>query len=84
MPQRRTYRRLRARFWLESALAALAILSSAAVLVEPHWIEEFLHASPDGGSGELEAVVPLVLGLAAIVMSLVAAREWLRSRPAAV
>ena len=72
---------LRRRFWVEGALAVLAAIAFVAALLWPDWIERITGATPDGGSGELEAGVAVVLGVLALVSAGLAVVEWRRSRP---
>lgn len=72
-------RTLRARFWLETVLAAVSGLSLAATLIQRQWIELVFRVDPDQGSGVLEWTIVGVL-LAATILSLSLARgEWRRA-----
>lgn len=57
---------LRGRFWLELALAAIAVVLFVLTLVWHDWIEAF-GIEPDGGNGSLEWVVVGVFAVAAVV-----------------
>lgn len=72
---------LRGRFWLELALAAIAVVLFVLTLVWHDWIEAF-GIEPDGGNGSLEWVVVGVFAVAAVVCGGLARAEWRRSRPA--
>jgi hypothetical protein len=72
---------LRGRFWLELALAAIAVVLFVLTLVRHDWIEAF-GIEPDGGNGSLEWVVVGVFAVAAVVCGGLARAEWRRSRPA--
>lgn len=73
--------RVRARFWIESGLAALSGLLLVLAVVNERWIEQWFEVEPDGGSGELEWLLVAVFGLLFAGSTLSAAREW-RRRPA--
>lgn len=70
----------RRRFWIATVLAALAAFLGALTLVWQTWIEGASGFEPDGGSGALEWLVVAACGLASLVASGVARREWLRLR----
>jgi hypothetical protein len=54
----------RARFWMEAALAVLALALFVLTLLSPGWIELLWDVDPDGGSGALEwGIAALLLGL---------------------
>ena len=70
---------LRWRFWIESALAVLAVLLAVVTIVWPDWIELVFGIEPDEGNGSLEVMITVgAVGLA-IAFSLLAGFEW-RSR----
>lgn len=73
-------RRLRA--WAEVVFAVLAAVAAVATAVYPTWFEAFFEESPDSGSGALEWVVAIALALAAVVLSLLARRDFRRYRTA--
>jgi hypothetical protein len=73
---------VRRRFWVESALAALAGGLLLLTLVSREWIELIFGVDPDHGSGALEWVVVAALVAVTAVTSLAARREYLRARPA--
>ena len=68
----------RRRFWIATVLAALAALLGVLTLVWQTWIEGASGLEPDGGSGALEWLVVAGCGLASLVASGVARREWVR------
>ncbi|MCV2396522.1 hypothetical protein OEB99_19605 [Actinotalea sp. M2MS4P-6] len=72
-------RTLRTRFWAESALAALAAALAVVTIAVPTWIEAVFGVEPDGGSGELEWLVVVVLALVAVGSAALAGREWRRA-----
>jgi hypothetical protein len=71
---------MRARFWAEAGLSALAAVLAVVTTVVPDWIELLTGADPDHGSGAAEWSVVLVLALAAIALAALAGREWRRHR----
>jgi hypothetical protein len=70
---------LRGRFWLELALAAIALVLFVLTLVWHDWIEAF-GIEPDGGNGSLEWVIVALFAVAALVCGALARAEWRRSR----
>jgi hypothetical protein len=74
----------RRRFWLDAALAVLAVAGLVAALRWPDWIERTTGAAPDATSGELEAALAVGLGVLALVSAALAVVEWRRSRAGAV
>ncbi|HEX5087841.1 MAG TPA: hypothetical protein VFV89_08535 [Nocardioides sp.] len=73
---------LRARFWVEAALAGLAAVLAAVTAVVPDWIERLTGAHPDSGGGELEWMFALVPAAIALALAVAARREWRRAVPA--
>jgi hypothetical protein len=62
----------RARFWVETALAALTAVLAVVTQLWPNWIELVFRVDPDHGNGALERVllgVCLVAFLASIVVA---------------
>ncbi|GAA1970195.1 hypothetical protein [Microbacterium deminutum] len=51
-----------------AALGALCVLAAVFAFANREWIEEFLHLSPDGGSGETEYGLVVGFGLAALLL----------------
>jgi hypothetical protein len=78
----RRHPHLRARLWVESGLAALAAVLAIVTAVVPDWIEQLTGAHPDGGGGEAEWLLALVPAALAVVLMLLALREWRRLLPA--
>ena len=74
---RRSFRR---RFWVETALAAVAALLTVVTILVPDWLEVFFHLEPDEGSGSFEVVVTLIALAIAVSASLAAVFESQRSR----
>lgn len=69
----------RRRFWVElvagAASAALALLT----LITREWVELIFGVDPDGGDGSLEWLLVVALGVAALVLGLLARSEWRRA-----
>ena len=59
-------------------LAGIFLALTALALIVPMWIEDLTGRSPDGGNGELELLLAVPFGLAAVVLG---ALGW-RSRRA--
>jgi hypothetical protein len=68
----------RIRMWLEGALAAVAAGLAMLTLFIPDWIERFFEAKPDSGEGEAEWLVSAGFAAAAVVLALLARRDWRR------
>ena len=81
MPQtgRAVKRRLRRRFWVETALAMLSAFLVLLTISWKDWVEIVFRVDPDHHSGTLEWVVVLTFVVGTIVCSALARREWLRS-----
>ena len=75
-------RQVRARFWVQAAFATAAAVMFVVTLISREWIEEVVHVDPDGGNGDLEWLIVVVLAMVAVVLALTARREWRRARPA--
>jgi hypothetical protein len=71
--------RLRARFWAETALAALSGFLAVLTLAWRDWIEAILSVDPDAHNGSVEWLV--VAGLAGAALLLAAAALSERRRP---
>lgn len=76
-------RRPRRRFWIEVAIFLASILSLAATLVDPEWIEAVTGVEPDGGSGELEWAIAAAFGVLVLISALLTGLEWRRTAIAA-
>jgi hypothetical protein len=74
--------RLRVRFWIEIALAALTTGLFLLTLVSPTWIETTFGVDPDRDSGSLEWLLVAVLVVATAALILAARAEWRRARVA--
>jgi hypothetical protein len=68
------------RFWVESTLSALFAATAGLTLWQPAWIEAVFGVDPDRGSGSLEFGLTLALGAAALLLAILARREWTRAR----
>jgi hypothetical protein len=64
---------------LQLILAAIFLFLTLLAIIFPVWIEELTGRSPDGGNGELELLLAVPFGIAALVLG---ALGW-RSRRAA-
>jgi uncharacterized membrane protein YidH (DUF202 family) len=71
---------MRARAWAETVLAMVAALVGILTLAYPTWFEALFEASPDEGSGTFERIVAVVLIAGSIALSLVARRDFHRTR----
>jgi hypothetical protein len=70
-------RQMTRQVWLLRACTAIFALLAVAALVVPPWIEGISGQSPDGGNGELEALLAIPFGLASVVLGVLA---WRRRR----
>lgn len=64
-------RRSRWRLILSAVFIALTVLA----LIVPVWIEEVTGRSPDGGNGELELLLAVPFGIAALVLGALGLRS---------
>ncbi len=71
---------VRARFWLESALALLCGVLAVITLVWRDWIEALTGFDPDHHSGALEWTIVVVLLVLFVVITRAARIEWRRLR----
>lgn len=69
---------VKARFYLEAILAALATGLFVLTLVSRDWIEMLFHVEPDEGNGSLEWLIVVALAVVAIGLIALARREWRR------
>ena len=74
--------RISTRAWVEWTLAALLAAAAVATAVWPTWIETLFGVEPDGGSGETEWWIVVVLGVLALVVAALAGRTSIRARSA--
>jgi hypothetical protein len=73
-------RRLQARITIEAVLAIACFAVAIVTIVNREWIEELTGADPDAGSGAIEWLVVIGLGLASIILSRLAWRTAHRLR----
>jgi hypothetical protein len=71
---------VRARFWVEAVLAALAVGLFFLTLVLRNWIEVVFGINPDSSSGSLEWSIVGALFVASVALVALARVEWRRSR----
>ena len=67
-------RRLRMR--IEVVLAVVFAILAVSTIIDPQWIEHLLEFDPDSGSGGAEWLVTAAFGMASLVTSLLAGRDW--------
>lgn len=67
-------RRLRMR--IEVVLAIVFALFAIATIMDPQWIEQLLAFEPDSGGGDAEWLVTAAFGMASLVASVFAGRDW--------
>jgi len=77
-------RTLRARFWLETALALLSGCLAVLTLFWQQWIEALTGFEPDARSGSLEWSLVATLFAVSVAAGILARIEWRRQRFAAV
>lgn len=75
---------LRARFWLDAALASLCGLLAVLTLFWHDWIEAVTGFDPDHHNGSFEWAIVTCLCAACSLAGLAARAEWRRPRPALV
>jgi DMSO/TMAO reductase YedYZ heme-binding membrane subunit len=73
-----THRRVRARFWMESALAALTGGLFALTLFWHDWLEA-LGVDPDNHNGTAERLIVAALLVLCLVFAMTARLEWRRT-----
>jgi hypothetical protein len=61
---------------IEAVLAILFALFAVMTIMDPQWIEQLLKFDPDNGSGEAEWGLVMMFGVASLVASLLAGRDW--------
>jgi protein-S-isoprenylcysteine O-methyltransferase Ste14 len=67
---------MRTRAWIEVVVAVLAAIAGLATAIYPRWFEALFEASPDDGSGALEWLIAVALLLAAVVLAVLARRDF--------
>jgi len=72
---------VRIRFGVEVALAVLTAGLAVLTLISREWIEVLFGFDPDKGSGALEWAIVVALGVASVVLALIA--RWERRHIAA-
>ena len=68
---------------LELILAVLFGVAAAATIIWPTWLESLTGLEPDGGSGEAEWWLVILLGATAVMVGLLARRDFRALRPSA-
>ena len=76
--------KLRARFWVETGLAALCALLAILTLFTRDWIEALTGFDPDNHNGSFEWVIVAALALVCILLSIAARADWHRLRSSAL
>jgi hypothetical protein len=71
---------VRARFWVESVLAALCALLAVLTWLWRDWIEAVTGLSPDNRDGSLERELVSAFCVLCLVAGLAAHGEWVRIR----
>ena len=70
----------KARFYLESVLAALSTGLFVLTLISPDWIEIVFGIEPDEGNGSLEWLTVAVLFVLSVALITLARRDWRRAQ----
>jgi hypothetical protein len=78
-PEEAVNKTIRARFWIEIALALVTAGLFVVTLVWREWIELVFKVDPDSGDGSLEWAIVGVLLVATIVFAWFAGTEWRRA-----
>jgi hypothetical protein len=73
-------RNVRARFWIETVLAAVTLVLSVTTLFWAEWIEAF-GFDPDHGDGSAERWIALGLVVLTLVFGVAARLEWRQAAP---
>lgn len=68
--------RMKRRFQIEVALAALSAFLLVVTLIWKDWLEIVFGIDPDRGSGELEWVIVGLSALAALIFGALARADW--------
>jgi hypothetical protein len=74
-------RKLRSRFWLESATASVCGMLVLVTLVWPDWVEAATGFSPDRHDGSFEWQLSGALAVACLLALFAGAVEWRGGRP---
>ena len=72
-------RRVRGRFWAETASATGSLVLLVVTLIDQEWIEAVFGVDPDHGTGALEWTIVVSLALVAVTSAAVARAEWRRA-----
>lgn len=64
------------RLHIEVVLAFVFALLAIVTVLDPQWIEQLFELDPDSGSGEAEWGLTAAFGVASLVASLLAGRDW--------
>ena len=68
-------RKVRARFWMECALAVLSAGLAVSTMVWNNWIELLFEVEPDGGDGSFEWGIVVVFAVVAVLFAIIARIE---------
>ena len=68
---------------VEAVVAGVIVLTALLAAAWPDWLEAF-GIDPDRGNGAVEFAIPLALTLAAVVVALLARRDWRIARAKAL
>jgi hypothetical protein len=79
-----SHMRVRRRFWLEAALAALSGILTTAIVLWPDRIGRITGFDPNQQPWAVVAVIAGALGVAAIELASAAWSEWRRSPPTSI
>jgi hypothetical protein len=69
-------------FWAESIVASVAGFLAVLTLVWPDWIEGVFGVDPDQHNGTVEWALVAGCAVVAVVLAVLARREWRRVAPA--
>jgi hypothetical protein len=61
---------------IEVVLAIVFAMFAVATIMNPRWIEQLFRFDPDYGSGGAEWLITAAFGVASLVASLFAGRDW--------
>lgn len=75
---------VRARFWLEAALASLCGFLAVLTLFWRDWIEALTGFDPDNHNGSFEWMIVAGLLVICVLVGVAARAEWRRSQPVLV